>query len=141
MNGQRGSIGSWLALACLLVSVWGCAGAGAPAGPAEGATGFDETSFWEGLPRPDGAQAVEVSQGFDLGLVTGMVEPELFDFYATWLRERGWQEQAPTEAMMTLPRKVWRKDGVELLIEIQGLDDQGRTVVWFRVEELGIGDG
>jgi hypothetical protein len=87
------------------------------------------------LPRPDDSEGVEVGAGFDLGFATGMIEPEVFDFYATWLREQGWQQQAPTEAMVTLPHQTWRKDETELLIEIRGLDELGRVVVWLQVEE------
>jgi hypothetical protein len=125
----------WVLVTFLLLSAWGCTTGSKPAGPAESGTGFDEQSFWERLPRPDDAEVVEVGEGFDLGLATRMIEPELFDFYATWLGEQGWQEQAPTEAMVTLPHQTWRKDGVELLIELQGLDEQGRTIVWLQVEE------
>jgi hypothetical protein len=120
----------------LLLSAWGCTTRGTPAAPTEGGTAFDERSLWESLPRPDDAEVVEVGEGFDLGLATHMIEPELFDFYATWLGVQGWQEQAPTEAMITLPHQTWRKDGVELLIELQGLDEQGRTIVWLQAKEL-----
>jgi hypothetical protein len=91
---------------------------------------MDEAAFWEIFPLPDDAELVPVVEGFDYGFVTAMTEPELFDAYAAWLREQGWQQQAPTEAMVTLPHQVWRKDGAEFLIEIQGLDEQGRTIVW-----------
>jgi hypothetical protein len=37
--------------------------------------------------------------------------------------------------MVTLPHQTWRKDGVELLIEIQGLDEEGRTIVWLRMDK------
>jgi hypothetical protein len=62
-----------------------------------------------------------------------MIEPELFDAYATRLEEEGWQQEAPTEAMVTLPHQVWRQGNAQLLIEIQGLDDQDRTVVFLRL--------
>jgi hypothetical protein len=99
-----------------------------------GAVPLDETVFWDAFPLPDDAEIVPVVEGFDLGFATAMVEPEVFDAYAAWLREQSWQQQAPTEAMITLPHQSWRKDGAELLIEIQGLDDQGRTIVWLRLE-------
>jgi hypothetical protein len=38
--------------------------------------------------------------------------------------------------MQTLPHQVWRKDGYELLIEIRGLDEQGRTIVWAMMTPL-----
>jgi hypothetical protein len=76
-----------------------------------------------------------VGEGFDLGFATSTIEPELFDFYAAWLRPQGWRQQAPTEAMVTLPHQVWRKDEVELLIEIQGWDEQTRTVVWMKLKD------
>ena len=94
---------------------------------------FDEAAFWESFPLPEDAELVPVVEGFDIGFATGMIEPELFDFYAAWLEEQGWSQQAPTEAMITLPHQRWRKDGVELLIELQPLDEQGRTVVWIQL--------
>jgi hypothetical protein len=122
-------------LILLLVAAWGCEAKGTPADPTKTETDFDESSFWESLPRPDDAERVSVGDGFDLGFSTRMIEPELFEFYAAWLREQGWRRQAPTEAMVTMPHQVWRRDGRELLIEIRGLDDQGRTVVWLQVLE------
>ena len=127
---RRWSRWLWLLSLFLLVSICGCEAEGTPAGPME-----SEAAFWESLPRPVDAEAVEVGEGFDLGFATRMIEPQLFDSYAEWLREQGWRQQAPTEAMVTLPHQVWRKDEVELLIEIHGLDEQGRTVVWFQMGE------
>ena len=60
----------------------------------------------------------------------------LFDAYGAWFREQGWQQQAPTEAMVTLPHQLWRKDGAEFLMEIQGLDEQDRTIVWLQLEAV-----
>jgi hypothetical protein len=119
----------------LLVSVWGCEAETTPGDPTADLLDLDEDALWEVLPLPDDAVTVQVSKGFDLGFATGMIEPELFEFYATWLRQEGWQQQAPTEAMVTLPHQVWRKDRVELLIEIQGLDELGRAVVWIQVKD------
>jgi hypothetical protein len=120
-------------LILLLVSAWACTAEVAPPGPTEGGTGFDEEALWRDLPLPDDAESVPVGEGIDLGFATRMVEPELFDFYAAWLSDHGWRQQAPTEAMVTLPHQVWRKEGAELLIEIQGLDEEGNTVVWIAV--------
>ena len=86
---------------------------------------------------PEDAEVVTVSEGYDLGFITAMPEPPLFDSYAAWLRQQGWQQQAPTEAMTTLPHQVWRKGAAELLIEIQGWDEQGRTVVWMQLTIAG----
>ena len=127
---RRWSRWLWLLSTFLLVSVCGCEAEGTPAEPTE-----SEAAFWESLPRPVDAEAVEVGEGFDRGFATSMIEPQLFDFYTEWLREQDWLQQAPTEAMITLPRQVWRKDGTELLIELHGLDEQGRTVVWFQMGE------
>lgn len=119
----------------LLASALGCtSGARSTAKPA-GDEHFDEVAFWESLPLPEDAEDLTPGQGFDLGFATRMIEPELFDFYAAWLRQQGWRQQAPTEAMVTPPHQVWRKDKAELLIEIRGLDEKGRTVVLFQVEE------
>jgi hypothetical protein len=97
--------------------------------------GFDESAFWACIPLPDDAETIPVVEGIDLGFATSMIEPEVFDFYVGWLNDHGWQQQAPTEAMVTLPHQRWRKGGAELLIEIRGLDEQGRTVVWLQVGE------
>jgi hypothetical protein len=83
---------------------------------------------------PNDAETVPVVEGYDLGFATSMPEPAIWDTYAAWLRGQGWQQQAPVEARSTLPHQVWRKDGAELLLEIQGLDEQGRTVVWLQLE-------
>lgn len=99
-----------------------------------GAAPIDETAFWETFPLPNDAEIVPVVEGYDYGFATTMTEPEVFDAYAAWLLEQGWQQQAPTEAMVTLPHQTWRKDGAEFLIEIQGLDEQSRTVVWVNLE-------
>ena len=96
---------------------------------------LDEDAFWDEFPLPDDAEIVPVTEGFDLGFVVEMVEPELFDFYARWLQNRGWQQQAPTEAMVTLPHQRWRKAGYELLIEIEGVDDQNHLIVWVLLRE------
>jgi hypothetical protein len=102
-------------------------------GASEGTIPLDQAAFWESFPLPEDAKLVEVVEGYDLGFSTAMIEPELFDGYADRLEEDGWQQQAPTEAMVALPHQVWRQGNAELLIEIQGLDDQGRTVVWLRL--------
>lgn len=102
-----------------------------------GAAPLDEAAFWDAFPLPDDAEVVPVVEGYDLGFATALSEPQVFDYYAAWLRQQGWQQQAPTEAMQTLPHQVWRKDGAELLIEIQGLDEQGRTVVWAKLTTGG----
>ena len=97
---------------------------------------FDEAAFWEAFPIPEDAETVAVGQGFDLGFATQIIEPELFDFNAAWLEAQGWSQQAPTEAMITPPRQRWRKDDVELLVELLPPDQQGRTVVWLSVASL-----
>ncbi|HUW13756.1 MAG TPA: hypothetical protein VM537_28795 [Anaerolineae bacterium] len=95
---------------------------------------FDEAAFWEGFPLPDDARVVPAAEGQELAFATGMIEPELFDFYAQWLREKGWSQQAPTEAMITLPHQRWRRDSLELLIELQLSDEDGRTIVRCQVQ-------
>ncbi len=117
----------------LLTSLLVLSGCSLPVTPTPTPTAFDEATFWKSFPLPEDAELVPVVEGFDIGFATGMIEPELFDFYAAWLEEQGWSQQAPTEAMITLPHQRWRKDGVELLIELQPLDEQGRTVVWIQV--------
>jgi hypothetical protein len=127
----------------LLLWTWGCTNDGAPADPTDTPPNFAESdqaeasedAFWKRLPLPNDAEIVPVVEDVDLGFATGMAEPEVFDFYAGWLSERGWRQQAPTEAMVTLPHQVWRRNEVELFIEIRGLDEENRTVVWLRLEE------
>lgn len=133
MNRRRAT-GLWLFLVSLLVLGCGCGTRGTPLDPTTRET-WDEKAFWEQLPLPDDAQCVPVGEGYHLGFATRMIEPELFEFYAAWLRQHGWRQQAPTEAMVTLPHQVWRREGAELLIEIRGLDEKGRTVVWLQAKE------
>jgi hypothetical protein len=101
-----------------------------------GAAPLEEAAFWEAFPVPEDAEAVPVVEGVDMGFATTMQEPDLFDAYAAWLRDQGWQQQAPTDAMETLPHQTWRKDGAELVIEIEGLDEEGRTIVWVQLTAL-----
>jgi hypothetical protein len=101
-----------------------------------GATPLDEAAFWDAFPLPEDAEAVPVVEDVDVGFATTMLEPGLFDAYAAWLRDEGWQQQAPTEAVETLPRQTWRKAGSELVIEIQGVDEEGRTIVWVQLTAL-----
>jgi hypothetical protein len=77
-----------------------------------------------------------VVEGIDLAFTTDLPEPEVFDYYATWLESNGWSQQAPTEAMITPPHQRWRKDGAELRLEIPGLDEAGHTQVWVQVTYL-----
>lgn len=97
---------------------------------------FDKLAFLDSFPLPDDAELVEVPDSFDGGFATSMTEPELFEAYGEWLMDQGWTQQAPTEAMVTLPHQVWRTEGGELLMEIQGLDDQDRTVMWVQVTSV-----
>jgi hypothetical protein len=101
-----------------------------------GAAPLDEAAFWEAFPVPEDAEAMPVVEGVDLGFTTTMLEPDLFEAYAAWLTDQGWQQQAPTEAMETLPHQTWRKDEAELVIEIEGLDEDGRTIVWVQLTNL-----
>ena len=84
-------------------------------GQASGTASFDEPAFWDAFLLPDDAEFVEVTEGFDLGFATGLIEPEVFGFYDDWLSGRG-RQQASTEAMITRPHQVWRKGGAELFI-------------------------
>jgi hypothetical protein len=104
-------------------------GEAAPAGSGS----FDETAFWNDFPVPDDAEGTPVTDDYDGGFLTSMTEPEIFEAYAQWLTEEGWQQQAPVEATETVPRQIWRTDGAELLIEIPGVDTEGRTFVWIRL--------
>lgn len=125
-------IGGVLLFAVLMV----CVGCTPPLQATLTPAGFDEAAFWRSLPLPEDAETLVPGEGFDKAFATAMIEPDLFDFYAAWLREQGWSQQAPTEAMITLPRQRWRKDGIELLIELQPPDEKGRTVAWFRAKSL-----
>ena len=70
-----------------------------------------------------------MAEGIDLGFRTEMVEPELFYYCAVWLREQGWAQQAPAQAMITMPRQRQRRDEMELHIELPPPDEEGRTIV------------
>jgi hypothetical protein len=94
---------------------------------------FDEVAFWNEFPVPDDAEGTPVTDDYDGGFLTSMSEPDVFEAYADWLTEQGWQQQAPIEAMETIPHQVWRTEGAELLIEIPGVNDQGLTIVWVQL--------
>ncbi|MFB0534822.1 MAG: two-component regulator propeller domain-containing protein [Anaerolineae bacterium] len=85
------------------------------------------------IPLPGDAEMVPVGEGFYIGFTTGLIEPQLFDFYAAWLSQRGWVLVAPTEAVVSQPHQRWRKGELELLIELQAPDERGRTVAWLQV--------
>lgn len=85
------------------------------------------------FPLPGDAEIVPVVQGFYIGFATQLIEPQLFDFYTTWLSQRGWVRVAPTEAVVNRPHQRWRKDNQELLIELQPPDAKGRSVAWVLV--------
>lgn len=99
-----------------------------------GAAPLVESAFWDAFPLPQDAEILAVTEGYDMGFASIYPEPQILETYAGWFRDQGWQEQAPTEAMTTKPHKTWIKDGAQLLLEIQGLDDKGRTVVWLQLE-------
>jgi len=120
----------------LLASLVVCAGCTPPPQATAAPTVFHEEAFWQELPLPQDAETLPAGEGFDMAFATTLVEPALFDFYANWLTEQGWSQQAPTEAMITLPHQRWRKDGVELLIELQPPDEKGRTVAWLEARLL-----
>lgn len=105
-----------------------------------GAAPLDEVAFWDVFPLPEDAEIMPVVEGVDLGFATALPEPQVFDFYAAWLRDQGWQQQAPAEAQVTPPRQTWRRGDAELVIEIPGLDDAGRTLVWVQMEAGDSGD-
>lgn len=126
----------WTLTLLMIILAWGCKAEEAPASSIRDTSDIEETAFWECFPLPDDADTIPIAEGIDLGFATGMIEPEIFDVYAAWLSEEGWRRQAPSEARVTLPHQRWRKDGVELLIEIRGLDERGRTLVWIQLEEM-----
>ena len=99
--------------------------------PAE--EGFIEDNFWAALPLPDDADLVPVVEGVDLAFATALSEPEIFDAYAEWLTEQGWQQQAPTQAQISAPGQRWQKDVAEFSIEIPGQDAEGRALVWLQI--------
>ena len=101
--------------------------------PPVSAGSFDEELFWNEFPVPDDAEGTPVTDAYDGGFVTAMTEPEVFEAYAEWLTEQGWQQQSPVEATESIPHQVWRTEGAELLIEIPGVDGQGLTIVWIRL--------
>jgi len=120
----------------LLVSTVRCGPAPTPGEAEATESGSAERRVLEAVPRPDDADPVPVSQGFDWGFTTRLIEPELFDFYTESLEDGGWRRQAPTEAVVAPPHQVWRKNQYRLLIEIHGVDERGRTIVWLQVADV-----
>ena len=98
-----------------------------------GAGSFDEQVFWNEFPVPDDAEGIPVTDDYDGGFLTSMSEPEIFEAYAEWLTEQGWQQQAPVEATESIPSQVWRTEGAELVIEVPGVNEQELTIVWIRL--------
>ena len=97
---------------------------------------FDKLAFLDTLPLPDQADLVETASAYDTGFVSPMTEPELFQAYDEWFQGEGWTRQAPTEAAVTLPNAVWRTDGAELTLEVQGVTEQGLTEAWVKITKL-----
>jgi hypothetical protein len=134
----------WVPTLLLLLAAWGCESPHTladrtqvpPDCDAPSPADAGEAAFWESLPLPDDAEVIPVVEGIGLGFTTRMAEPELFDLYAMWLDQEGWKRQAPTEAMVTLPHQRWRRNGTELLIEIRGVDEQDRTIVWLQLNDV-----
>jgi outer membrane protein assembly factor BamB len=88
------------------------------------------------FPLPGDAEVVPVVEGFYVGFVTSLSEPELFDFYTARLGQSGWELVAPTAAVVERPNQRWRNGEVELLIELQSPDEQGRSVAWVQVSSV-----
>jgi hypothetical protein len=97
---------------------------------------FDKTAFLDRFPLPKDAELVQAPAPYEGGFMTAATEPEIFSMYADWLKNDGWIQKAPTEAMVTLPHQTWLTQGAELLIEIRGQDKQGRNEVWIRLKRL-----
>ncbi|MBN1657533.1 MAG: hypothetical protein JXA93_03980 [Anaerolineae bacterium] len=93
-----------------------------------GAAPLVEPDFWDAFPLPNDAEIVEVVEGVDVGFATAMPESYLFEYYGAWLRGQGW-EMVTAEGAAGLIQN-WTKEGAMLRLESQGIDDQGRTVVW-----------
>lgn len=111
------------------LALTGCRALDRKATPDEGLPCSDVAVLAADLPLPDDAEPAASQPDEGCVFATSLIEPQLFDFYTHRLQENGWRRQAPTEAMITLPHQVWQKDGVELRIEIRGIDDKDRTVV------------
>ena len=97
-----------------------------------GAAPLVEPDFWDAFPVPDDAEAAEVVEGADIGFATGISESVLFEYYAAWLRGQGWELVAAQGASGLI--QDWAKEGARLHLELQGIDDQGRAVVWMQFE-------
>lgn len=97
-----------------------------------GAAPLVEPNFWDAFPLPDDAELVEVGEGFDVGFATAMPETHLFDYYRAWLRGQGWELASGQGASGLI--QDWVKDGAALHLELQGIDDQERAVVWIKFE-------
>ncbi len=97
-----------------------------------GAAPLVEPDFWDAFPVPDDAEGVEVVEGIDLGFATAMSESQLLEYYAAWLRSQGWELVAAQGASGLI--QDWTKDDARLHLEVQGIDDQGRAVIWVQFE-------
>lgn len=93
-----------------------------------GAASLVEPDFWDAFPIPDDAEAVEVVEGIDIAFVTAIPESQLFEHYAAWLRGQGWELVTAQGASGLI--QDWAKDGAQFHLELQGIDDQGRAIIW-----------
>lgn len=102
--------------------------------PVPEAAPLEEEAFWQAFPLPDDAEFLPVVEGVDAGFSTTFLPPSrILDFYGAWLRLQGW-ERVPTTEQAPYPHRQWQKEGAQLLIEIQGQDEAGRTIVLAQFE-------
>ena len=95
---------------------------------------FVITPFVGLIPFPYDFERVHALRGPDgVGFSTSLTGPQLFDFYAAWLGEDGWQ-LAPADETLTRPHQVWLKEDAELRFEIHGFDEQGRSIFWMEIQ-------
>lgn len=95
-----------------------------------GAAPLAEPDFWDVFPLPDDAELLPATEGIDLAFASELPQRRILDLYGAWLRQQGWTRQSPSQAPEeTLSYEVWHKESWELVIEGQGLDEAGRTVI------------
>ena len=123
-------------LGAVLLALASCRALGEESMPADPSLCVELASVVSGLPLPPDARPATPQPDDGCVFTTSLIEPQLFDFYTHQLQADGWQRVAPTEAMVTLPRQIWRRDERELIVECQGLNRQSRTMVSLILKDL-----
>ena len=92
---------------------------------------FNKAAFMASFRLPTDGEIVEEGEGYDAGFATMLAGQEVLELYDAALTEEGWQLVGSDEAAA-----LWETEGAELYMEVQGQDDQGRTIVWLEVAKM-----